>query len=369
MNTQVSNYPKLLKNISSLIEEGRKTAVRNINSALVATYWLMGKRIVEYEQKGAKKAGYGDELLERLADDLTHKYERGFSYSNLKSMRQFYMYYPIRQTLSGESQIGQTLSGLFQYKSRRSLVGFLSNLSQQFRLSWSHYRLLLCLDQSHKREFYEVECLRGSWSVRQLDRQIQSMLYERTALSKQKLSVIAKAHQKPVVLSPEDEIKDPYVLEFLGLKDEYSESELEEALIRHLEHFLLEMGVGFTFVARQKRIMLGTKHYRIDLLLYHRILRCLVIIDVKIGEFNHTDAGQMNFYLNWAKDKAKFPGENNPVGIVLCSGKDKAFVKYALGGMDNKIFVSRFGLKLPKPEVLERELERGRALFLDQKNC
>jgi predicted nuclease of restriction endonuclease-like (RecB) superfamily len=223
------------------------------------------------------------------------------------------------------------------------------------------------LDEPFKREFYEVECIRGNWSVRQLDRQIQSMLYERTALSKRKMAVIAKAHEKPITLKPEDEIKDPYILEFLGLKDEYSESQLEEALIKHLEHFLLELGAGFTFVARQKRITLEGSHYRIDLLLYHRILRCLVAIDLKIGEFSHADAGQMNLYMNYQKDKEKLSEENDPVGIILCTDKKKTVVEYALGGMSNKIFASKYRLQLPDPEVLKTEIEHEKQRLIEMK--
>ena len=191
------------------------------------------------------------------------------------------------------------------------------------------------------------------------------MLYERTALSKHKMAVIDKAHQKPIILKPEDEIKDPYILEFLGLKDEYSESQLEEALIKHLEHFLLELGIGFTFVARQKRITLEGTHYRLDLLLYHRILKCLVAIDLKIGEFSHADAGQMNLYLNYLKDKEKLTGENDPVGIILCSDKKKTVAEYALAGMSNKIFASKYKLQLPDPNILKKEIEHEKRRLLE----
>jgi predicted nuclease of restriction endonuclease-like (RecB) superfamily len=223
------------------------------------------------------------------------------------------------------------------------------------------------LDESFQREFYEAECISANWSVRQLDRQIQSMLYERTALSRRKMAVIAKAHEKPITLKPEDEIKDPYILEFLGLKDEYSESQLEEALIRHLEHFLLELGNGFTFSARQKRITLEGSHYRLDLLFYHRVLKCLVAIDLKIGEFTHADAGQMNLYVNYLKDKEKLPEENDPVGLILCTGKKKTVVEYALGGMNNKIFASKYKLQLPAPEVLKTEIEHEKQRLLEMK--
>jgi predicted nuclease of restriction endonuclease-like (RecB) superfamily len=193
------------------------------------------------------------------------------------------------------------------------------------------------------------------------------MLYDRTALSKRKVSVIEKAHKNLIILKPEDEIKDPYILEFLGLKDEYSESQLEEALIIHLEKFLLELGTGFTFVARQKRITIEGRHFRIDLLLYHRALRCLVAIDLKIGEFDHADAGQMNLYLNYLKDKEKLPDENDPIGLILCTDKNKTIAEYALGGMNNRIFASKYKLQLPDPEVIRSEIENERNRLWEMK--
>lgn len=378
--TKPQNYSTLITALASLIEQGRKTAVRHVNTALVATYWLVGRRIVEYEQKGKERAEYGEALLKKLAKDLSPKYGKGFSERNLELMRKFYLAYPISQTLFAElSTILQTPSEespsllKFQTLSGKSEKGYTlysqseisQTLSAKSPLSWSHYCLLMRLDEPFQREFYEAECIRGNWSVRQLDRQIQSMLYERTALSKRKMAVIAKAHEKPIILKPEDEIKDPYILEFLGLKDEYSESQLEESLIKYLEHFLLELGNGFTFVARQKRITLEGSHYRLDLLLYHRVLRCLVAIDLKIGEFTHADAGQMNLYVNYLKDKEKLPEENNPVGLILCTGKKKTVVEYALGGMNNRIFASKYRLQLPDPEILKAEIEHEKQRLVE----
>ena len=297
----------------------------------------------------------------------------------MRAVRQFYLIYgdiEKRYTLCSESgkpdkiKIRRTLCS--ELVPSKILLSKLQPLSVEsfntfFPLSWSHYRLLMRLDEPFQREFYESECITGNWSVRQLDRQIQSMLYERTALSRRKLAVIAKAHEKPILRKPEDEIKDPYILEFLGLKDEYSESQLEEALIHHLEHFLLELGNGFTFVARQKRITLEGSHYRLDLLLYHRILRCLVAIDLKIGEFTHADAGQMNLYVNYLKDKEKLSEENDPVGLILCTGKKKTVVEYALGGMNNRIFASKYKLQLPAPEVLKIEIEHEKQRLIEMK--
>jgi len=369
---KAQNYSTLINDLSSLIEQGRKAAVRYVNTALVATYWLIGRRIVEYEQKGKERAEYGEALLKRLSDDLTKQFSKGWGEPHLRAVRQFYLIYrdiEKRYTLCSESvkpaetRIRHTpYSELIPSKLLPTNLQTMSveSFNMLFPLSWSHYRLLMRLDEPFKGDFYEAECIRRNWSVRQLDRQIQSMLYERTALSKRKLAIIAKAHEKPIILKPEDEIKDPYILEFLGLKDEYSESQLEEALIRHLEHFLLELGIGFTFVARQKRITLKGSHYRLDLLLYHRILRCLVAIDLKIGEFTHADAGQMNLYINYLKDIEKLPEENDPVGIILCTDKKKTVVEYALGGINNKIFASKYKLRLPDPEILKSEIEHER---------
>jgi predicted nuclease of restriction endonuclease-like (RecB) superfamily len=377
--TKTQNYSDLINDLTSLIEQGRKAAVRYVNTALVATYWLMGRRIVEFEQRGKERAEYGEALLKHISEDLMKQFGKGWGEPHLRAVRQFYLIYrdiekrytlcseseefkkpDIRRTPSSELNSTETLFDIAQIPSAGSF-------NKIFPLSWSHYRLLMRFKEPFQREFYEAECIRGNWSVRQLDRQIQSMLYERTALSKRKLSVIAKAHEKPVTLRPEDEIKDPYILEFLGLKDEYSESQLEEALIKYLEHFLLELGIGFAFVARQKRITLEGSHYRLDLLLYHRILRCLVAIDLKIGDFTHADAGQMNLYLNYLKDREKLHGENDPVGIILCTDKKKTVVEYALGGMSNKIFASKYRLQLPDPEVLKVEVEHERQRLLEMK--
>jgi len=361
-------YSTLITDLASLIEQGRTAAVRYVNTALVTTYWLIGRRIVEYEQKGKERAEYGEALMERISKDLSTQFGKGFSERNLELMRKLYLSYPISQTVSAKSlsvEKTQTLSA--ELSISQTVSGVSETLVHKFPLSWSHYCLLMRLDEPLKREFYESESIKGNWSVRQLDRQIQSMLYERTALSKRKLAVIAKAHEKPIVLKPEDENKDPYILEFLGLKDEYSESQLEEALIRHLEHFLLELGNGFTFVARQKRITLEGSHFRLDLLFYHRILRCLVAIDLKVGEFSHADAGQMNLYLNYLKDREKLPEENDPVGLILCTDKKKTVVEYALGGMSNRIFASKYKLQLPDPQVLKAEIEHEKQRLLEMK--
>ena len=344
------DYKKLLENISTLIETGRRTAVRQINTILVATYWLMGRRIVTYEQKGRQRAEYGDSLMERLSKDLMPRFGKGFSDRNLKLMRQFYIDYPIRQTLSAES-------GMSSHNA-------LEAIAKGFSLSWSHYCLLVRIDDLPKRNFYEQLSIQNNWVVRQLDREINALLYERTALSKRKELVLAKANRNPITLRPEDEIKDSYILDFLDLKDEYSETDLEDAMVRHMERFLLELGCGFAFIARQKKFKLDGDDYRIDLILFHMLLKCYVILELKTTRFTHSHAGQMNLYLNWAKDCLLPKAENDPLGIILCSDKRGACVKYATGGMSNSIFVAKYQLQLPSPEDLQRELERGRDLFM-----
>jgi len=359
-------YADLLGGLTELFEEARRASVRSVNAVMTATYWEVGRRIVEFEQKGQKRAEYGEQLLERLSGDLSKRFGRGFSIRNLRSFRTFYLGWPIGQTLSAVSPnkgIRQTLSAEFERTPTPETSSQISSPSiGRFPLPWSHYVRLLSIEDPQARAFYEAEALRGGWSVRQLDRQISTLFYERTALSRDKAAMLRKGSlARPGERStPEDGIKDPLVLEFLGLKDEYSESVLEEALIRHLEHFLLELGNDFTFVARQKRLRVGDEWYGIDLLFFHRRLRCLIIIDLKIGKFTHADAGQMNLYLNYAKEHWTHPDENPPVGLILCAKGDEAVAHYALGGLSNKVFASRYKLQLPDPKILKREIEAER---------
>ena len=311
---------------------------------MTAAYWMIGRRIVEFEQSGEKRAEYGTALIKRLETDLTQRFGRGFSRQNIQQMRLFYLSYPsdqILQTLSGESDqspqqaICQTVSGK---SDTTSTEVHLEQLLEVFPLPWSAYVRLLSVKNMRAREFYETEALRGGWSVRQLDRQINSQFYERTALSKNKAAMLTrgrKARPEDSVL-PEEEIKDPFVLEFLDLKDEYSESDLEEALIDHLETFLLELGGDFCFMGRQRRLRVGDEWYRVDLLFFHRRLRSLVVIDLKIGKFTHADAGQMHLYLNYAREHWMHDDENPPVGLILCSQKDEAVARYALDGLPNQ---------------------------------
>ena len=362
-----AQYEVVYGEVSKIIDAARESAARSVNSAMTAGYWLIGHRIVEFEQSGEERAEYGTALLERLASDLTRRFGRGFSRQNLQHMRMFYLAYPpdrIRQTLSGrltqppQLPIRQTPSSKFDVPSAVSP----GDLFTAFPLPWSAYVRLMSVRNEQARAFYEEEALRGGWSVRQLDRQISSQFYERTALSKNKSAMLTrgrKANTQDLVL-PEEEIKDPYVLEFLDLKDEYSESDLEEALIRHLETFLLELGDDFCFVGRQKRLRVGDQWYRLDLLFFHRSLRCLVVIDLKIGSFTHADAGQMHFYLNYVRENWVRDGENPPVGLILCSEKDEALAHYALDGLPNKVMAAEYRIALPDEDLLMAELDRTR---------
>ena len=250
-------------------------------------------------------------------------------------------------------------------KSEIDLALYLEALCHAFPLSWSHYVRLLSVEQPEARKFYETESLRGGWSVRQLDRQISTLFYERTALAKNKakpLTLGAKARPEDAV-SVEEEIKSPYILEFLNLRDDYAENDLEDALVRHLEAFLLELGNDFTFVARQKKIRVGKQWYRIDLLLFHRRLRCLFIFDLKLGRFTHADAGQMNLYVNYATEHLTLAGENPPVGLILCSEHDEAVARYSMGNVTNKILAAQYKLALPDPRLLEKEIEKTRRML------
>lgn len=370
-------YETLLRGVSALLEEARRSAARSVNAIMTATYWEIGRRIVKFEQHGTARAGYGEVLMERLAQDLMARHGRGFSQQGLYKMRGFYTGWRIFPTPSGKLEaraVPPTASAEIGHRNQqRPSVGSAqpiahlpvhatAGLAEIFPLSWSHYVRLLSVEDLTARAFYEAEAIRGGWSVRQLDRQISTLFYERTALSRHKAAMLrkgahAKAGERP---RPEEEIKDPFVLEFLNLKDEYSESVLEEALIRHLEHFLLELGNDFTFVARQKRLRVGDEWYRIDLVFFHRHLRCLILIDLKTGKFTHADVGQMNLYLNYAKEHWTHSDENFPIGLILCAEHDDAVAHYALGGLTNKVFASRYKLQLPDPKMLAHELEAER---------
>lgn len=336
-----AGYAGIHGGIVELLDAARQAAARSVNTLMTASYWEIGRRIVEAEQKGRRRAGYGEQLMERLSADLTARFGRGFGVNNLESMRRFFLAYPppeISQTLSGKlgnespTEKSQTVSRKFD----------LSELAQVFTLPWSAYVRLLSVKDDHARQFYE-----------------------RTALSKDKAAMLVKGSvAKPEdVVTPNDAIKDPYVLEFLDLKDEYSESDLEAALIQRLEDFLLELGEGFTFVGRQRRLRIDQTWYRVDLLFFHRKLRCLVIIDLKLGSLTHADVGQMHMYCNYAKEHWAYPDENPPVGLILCADKGHALARYALDGLPTKVMAANYRTVLPDAELLQKELENTRRLL------
>jgi predicted nuclease of restriction endonuclease-like (RecB) superfamily len=368
---RLAGYDAMLGQVVHLLESARRASARAVNALLTATYWDIGRRIVEFEQRGKGQADYGSVLIMRLAGDLTERFGRGFGKSNLYQMRGFYLAFrEIFQTLSGKSEtatkhrsppISQTLSG----KSPPSVEA----IAHRFPLTWSHYVLLLKVEKHDARAFYEAEALRNGWTVRQLDRQVSTLFYERTLASRNKAAMLTKGAlaTQGDTRSPEAEIKDPFVLEFLGLKDEYSESDLEEALIQQLEAFLLELGGDFAFIGRQRRLRIGDEWYRIDLLFFHRKLRCLVVIDLKLGKFTHADAGQMHLYLNYAREHWTHSNENPPVGLILCTHKDQAVAHYSLDGLPNKVLAAEYRLALPNEQLLAAELERSRRLIEDRR--
>lgn len=349
-----AGYAGIHSGIVEVLDAARHAAARSVNALMTASYWEIGRRIVEAEQRGKRRAGYGEQLIERLSADLTAQFGRGFSRPNLQQMRSFFLTWPIRRTVSSESSLAPV-----------ARPWHLDELAQVFTLPWSAYVRLLSVKDGHARQFYEAEALRGGWSVRQLDRQINSQFYERTALSKNKAAMLVKGAVPKAedAVTPDDAIKDPYVLEFLDLKDEYSESDLEQALIRRLEDFLLELGDGFAFVGRQRRLRIDQTWYRVDLLFFHRRLRCLVIIDLKLGALTHADVGQMHLYCNYAKEHWTFADENPPVGLILCADKGHALARYALEGLPSKVMAANYRMVLPDAEVLQKELENTRRLI------
>ncbi|MFN4144848.1 MAG: YhcG family protein [Runella sp.] len=320
----------LSEKITILLNEARQEVVRNINYTMVFTYFEIGRLIVEEEQNGKERADYGKKLLIDISQKLTEDFGKGFSVTNLQQMRHFYLVYSKQQTLSAKSE------------------------NVRFKLSWSHYLKLMRIDNELERQFYEIESYKHNWSLRELNRQYDSALFTRLALSKDKEEILKLAQQGQVIEKPQDAIKDPYILEFVGLPEQnvYSENELEQKLIDKLEHFLLELGTGFTFVARQSRISFDDKHFRIDLVLYNRILRCFVLIDLKVGELKHQDIGQMQMYVNYYDRRVKLEEENKTIGIILCQNKNQSVVEFTLPENNTQIFASKYLTVLPSKEVL-----------------
>ncbi len=361
----LSPYPRVLADIVALLESARQTSVHAVNTFMCVAYWQIGKRIVQSEQHGSARAGYGDTVLKRLSADLSARFGRGFSQRNLEYMRLFYLSHPISQTLSAKllpAPSSAAPSLISQALSAKSS----SPLAPAFPLPWSHYVRLLSVKDAGARTFYESQALRGGWSIRQLGRQIDSLFYERTQLSRNKSAMLLKGQKKSPhdLLSPDDQFKDPFILEFLGLKDEYSESQLEDALITHLQSFLLELGDDYAFIGRQRRLRIGDQWFRVDLLFFHRQLKSLIVIDLKVGPFTHADARQMHLYLNYAVEHWKKPDENPPVGLILCAHKDAAIARYALENLPNKVLAAEYRLRLPNEKTIAAEIAKTQRCFL-----
>ena len=322
----------IYQEIHDLLHNARQNIISNINSTMTKTYFLIGKRIVEEEQDGNKRAEYGKNLIKMLSEKLTKEFGKGFSETNLEQMRKFFKVYGIPQTVSEEFQ---------------------------FNLSWSHYLILMRIEDINARNFYEIEAFENNWSLRELKRQVNSSLYERLVLSKDKEKVKELAVKGQIIEKAQDVIKDPYILEFLGLdeKSDYSENKLETEIINKLEMFLLELGKGFTFVGRQVRFTFDERHFRVDLVFYNRLLKCFVLIDLKIGEVTHQDLGQMQMYVNYYDRYVKLPDENDTIGIIICKDKNDTLVKLTLPKDNNQIFASRYTTILPSLDEFKKIIE------------
>ena len=333
MNNNIDKvHDDVFNNIKSLMDEARKKVYRQVNNILLETYREIGRIIVEDEQDHAERAEYGKELLIDLSKRLTKEYGKGFSRSNLQNMRNLYLSYPICQTLSG-------------------------------KLTWSHYCELLSISDEKKRSFYEKESINANWSVRELKRQIKTSFFERLLLSsgeENKEKILDLALKGNEINNAADLVKDPYVFEFLGLPEEkpMMESDLEKALIDHIEKFLLELGKGFMYVGSQQRVTLGNTHYYVDMVFYNKILRSYVLIELKTTKLMPDTVGQINMYLNYYKSEVNDEMDNEPIGIILCTDKDGVQAEYALGNLSNKIFASKYTLYIPNREELERQVEK-----------
>ncbi len=345
MNKVQNTDNQLYNKVVSLLNNAKQNVATYINKTMVITYFEIGKLIVEEQQNGIERAGYGESVLINLSKMLTQEFGKGFSTTNLKQMRSFYIAYKKGQTVSDDSKKGQTLS----------------DQSKEFNLSWSHYLTLMRIENQDERRFYEIESIKNNWSVRELKRQYDSALYIRLTLSKDKKGIKDLSKNGIVLQKANDLIKDPYILEFLGLPEsnKYTENDLEQSIIDKLEHFLLELGNGFTFVARQKRISFDDKHFYIDLVFYNRMIKSFVLIDLKIGELKHQDIGQMQMYVNYYDRKIKLDDENNTIGIILCQNKSEAVVKFTLPEDNTQIFASKYLTVLPTKDEFKKILENN----------
>lgn len=348
------DYSQLLNGISELIEDSSKAVVVGVNSIIVATYWDIGRRIVEVEQGGKLRADYGKELIPRLSIDLKQKFGRGYSENNLLNMRRFYVVYSEKV----KSQTPSVELDTASQKSQTPSVEFDKALkAQHFSLNWSHYVRLIRIKDPDERAFYEDEAFRGGWTDKELKRQIDSQIYTRILLSKNKAEMLEEI-RKGNSFNPQLAIRSPYVLEFLNLKDNYSESELEDQLITQLSDFLLELGPEYTYKGRQQRIRVGDSWFRSDLVFFNRVLQCLVIFDLKLGEYEPDFAGQMLLYRNFANKHWKYPHENPTAGVILCPFADKAVVEYSLEGLESEVMVAEYMTHLPDRQLLVNELRK-----------
>lgn len=342
-NINVDFYNK----VAQLLKIARKSVIQTVNKTMVHTYFEIGKIIVEEEQKGKTRAEYGKKILKGLSERLNKEFGRGFSVDNLENMRRFYLTYSITEKMSRNSN-----------EEKSETVSRNSN-NIDFQLSWSHYLFLVRVDCPEERKFYEIEAISNNWSLRELQRQFDTALYERLVLSRNKKGIKKLSKKGQIIESPRDTVKDPYILEFLGLQEEikYSETELEQNLIDKLEHFLLELGKGFTFVGRQVRLTFDDKHFRVDLVFYNRILQCFVLVDLKIGEISHQDLGQMQMYVNYYDRKVKLENENKTIGIILCKKKNETLVEITLPENNKQIFASKYQTVLPSKKELKELIE------------
>lgn len=371
----VTRPATLFKRVQAILEQGRDTAARSVNSAQVVANWLIGREIVEDEQRGEHRAGYGERLLRDLSTRLSKAYGAGFSVNNLEHFRRFYLLYPElldatqkshavrgelpQGVLKGARDAGRgkshALRGILEKPYGTWAAGRLSPA-----LSWTHYRTLLRVEHAQARSFYEVETVSNAWSARELERQINSLLFERLARSKDKKGVMRLARKGHEITSAVDVFKDPVVIEFLGLprNTRIQESDLESLLIGNLQDFLLELGKGFALVSRQERITLDGDHFYIDLVFYHTVLKCYILIDLKVGKLTHGDLGQIQLYVNYFDEERRTKGDNPTLGLILCTDKNDAVVRYTIGKDNRKIFASRYKLHVPSEAELTREIRR-----------
>ncbi len=333
--------------VIELLNTARKSVVQTVNRTMVYSYFEIGRIIVEEEQKGKRRAEYGKKILKGLSERLSEEFGRGFSVDNLENMRRFYLTYSITEKTSRNFTIEKS-----ETVSRNS-----DNID--FQLSWSHFLFLVRIDNPEERKFYEIEATNNNWSLRELQRQFDTALFQRLVLSRDKKGIKVLSEKGQLIEKPKDTIKDPYILEFLGLpeKSKYSETELEQNIIDKLEHFLLELGKGFTFVGRQVRFTFDDKHFRVDLVFYNRILQCFVLVDLKIGEISHQDLGQMQMYVNYYDRKVKLKNEKKTIGIILCKKKNETLVEITLPENNEQIFASKYQTVLPSKKELKQLIE------------